>query len=442
MLSKSSRPKLKLQLQIHELSSIPLVTGQVFVKWHILHSSRGECRGKTDRAPIIDHKAGWTEYRRECTFKVGIGRGGVLQERMLIMEVWVEMISGRERLRIGNVAVNLSEYASVKSETRRYLLQESKMNSTVKVTISVVHVEGSRDYSTPPLKKAQMFHGITNLLAENKDLPQISRGIEQHNSKHVLHSPTQEMYRRTFAAQWRVQAGELAPGDVVEDIFKGGTGWKTDETPAVQNIPDRTSHRRTDSSATVRPIVRETRPPPGRRASSGRYQRSHIPFHRPVTPLSPDDQSDYDDDDDGDGWVARPDLGSHRLGHLRTESLVSIAPRQRHRVRERENVVTSEAWEKEELETGKRSWVTPDLNVVEDKIEQRRIAREINRSNNASYTGSSISSAPGSSGRISSTSKSNGSASATGSIISDVIVEDDEKHTNGVMSADETDDSG
>jgi hypothetical protein len=30
----------------------------------------------------------------------------------------------------------------------------------------------------------------------------------------------------------------------------------------------------------------------------------------------------------------------------------------------------------------------------------------------------------------------------TGSIISDAIVEDDEDHANGVMSADETDDSG
>ena len=438
MLSKSSRPKLKLHLQIHELSSIPLVTGQVFVKWHILHSSRGECRGKTDRVPIIDHKAGWTDYRKECTFKVGIGKGGVLQERMLIMEVWVEMISGRERLRIGNVAVNLSEYASVKSETRRYLLQESKMNSTVKVTISVVHVEGSRDYTTPPLKKAQMFHGITNLLAESKDLPQISRGIEQRNSKHLLHSPTQEMYRRTFAAQWRVQAGELAPGDVVEDIFKGGTGWKND-TPPTQSLPDRTSHRRSDSASTVRPIIRDTRPPQGRHTMSGRFQRSH---NRPVTPLSPDDQSDYDDDDDGDGWIPRPDFPSHRLGHLRTESLVSIAPRQRLRVRDRENIVTSEAWEKEELESGKRSWVTPDLDAVEDKIERRRIARELNRSNTASHTSSSFSSAPGSSGKVSSTSKSNRSVSVNGSIISDAVVEDDEYHVNGVMSADETDDSG
>src|SRR5579859_6659323 len=408
MLSKSSRPKLKLHLQIHELSSIPLVTGQVFVKWHILHSSRGECRGKTDRAPIIDHKAGWTDYRRECTFKVGIGRGGVLQERMLIMEVWVEMISGRERLRIGNVAVNLSEYASVKSETRRYLLQESKMNSTVKVTISVVHVEGSKDYCTPPLKKAQMFHGITNLLAENKDLPQISRGIEQHNSKHLLHSPTQEMYRRTFAAQWRVQAGELAPGDVVEDIFNGGTGWKSDNAPPIQHLSDRTSHRRSESNATVRPIVRELRPSQGRRTLSGRFQRSHIPSLRPVTPLSPDDQSDYDDYDDGEDWISHPETPSHRLGHLRTESLVSVAPRQRHRARERENVVTSEAWEKEELESGKRSWVTPELDAMEDKIEQRRIQREISRSNNASNTGSSFSSAPGSSGRLSSTPQSNG----------------------------------
>ena len=438
MLTKSSRPKLKLHLQIHELSSIPLVTGQVFVKWHILHSSSGECRGKTDRAPIVDHKSGWADYRRECAFKVGIGRNGVLQERMLMMEVWVEMISGRERFRIGTVAVNLSEYASVKSETRRYLLQESKMNSTVKVTIAVVHVEGIRDYTTPPLKKAQMFHGITNLLAENKDLPQISRGIEQHNTKHVLHSPTQEMYRRTFSAQWRLQAGELPPSDVVEDIFKGGSGWKSGFAPSIPKIPERKLNPRTESGTSVRPSVRELRRP-----LSGQYstsystlRRTHIPFNRPITPSSPDDQSDFDEDD-AEYWV-RQDPNSHRTGHFRTASIVSITPRQRKRNRERENVITCESWEKEELETGPRSWKTPDLDELEEKIQARRVARE----SRSTTTNGSFVSAPGSSGKVSSTDR---SASLSGSIISEVIVEDDEKEekeeNSRVMSADDTDTS-
>ena len=438
MLNKSSRPKLKLHLQIHELSSIPLVTGQVFVKWHILHSSSGECRGKTDRVPILDHKAGWSDYQKECTFKVGIGRNGVLQERMLMMEVWVEMISGRERFRIGNVAVNLSEYASVKSETRRYLLQESKMNSTLKVTIAVVHVEGIREYTTPPLKKAQMFHGITNLLAENKDIPQISRGVEQYNSKHVLQSPTQEMYRRTFSAQWRLQAGELPPSDVVEDIFRGGSGWKSDLAPLVPKIPERKLSSRTESGTSIGPSARELRPPPsGQYSSTSRYQRSQISFNRPITPLSPDDQSDFDDDD-VEEWV-RQDTSSYRIGHFRTASMVSLTPRQRRPSRQRENVITCESWEKEELETGSRSWKTPSLGVLEDKIEARRLARESRSTNSSNF-----SSAPGSSGKVSSTDR---SASLNGTTLSEAIVEDngkdgEEQGKNGVMSADDTDNSG
>lgn len=443
MLSKSSRPKFKLSLQIHELSSIPLVTGQVFVKWHILHSSRGECRGKTERVPIIDHKASWSDYRRECMFKVSIGRSGILQERMLILEVWVELNAGRDRLRIGNVGVNLSEYASVQSETRRYLLQESKMNSTVKVTISVAHIEGSKEYSTPSLKKAQMFHGITNLLAENKDLPQISRGIEKHHSKHILHSPTQEMYRRTFSAQWRVQAGELTPGDVVEDIFKGGSGWKADAPPSPPKLPERRHHLKSESIETVRQGRREIRPPPIRR-SSGRYQRSHIPFHRPITPLSPDDQSDDDEEDERDIWDSRQDIRSNRNNHLRTASIVTVVPRRHshHRDRERENYITCADWEREELETGKRSWAVPSLETVEDKIEKRRLAREAR----SPLSSSVPSSAPGSSGQYSSTTtttttdKSTRSVSLNGSMKS-LGLDDGEReyNGNGHMSADDTD---
>lgn len=425
MLTKSSRPKLKLSLQIHELSSVPLVTGQVFVKWHILNSSSAECRGKTDRVPIVDHKASWPKYQRECMFKVGIGRNGVLQERMLMMEVWVEMISGRERFRIGHVGVNLSEYASVKRETRRYLLQESKMNSTVKVTISVIHVEGSKDYTTPPLKKAQIFHGITNLLAENKDLPQISRGIEKHNnSKTVVHSPWHEMYRRTFTAIFRLQVGELPPGDVVEDIFRGGSGWKSEGPSNVPTAPDPNPHRRTDSNATVRPSVRDLRRPPTSLYTNPalRYQRSHHPYNRVIAPMSPDDASD-DDDDEGEEWI-RPEIPqpSHKLGHLRTASLVSIGPRQHRRSKERDNVMTSEIWDKEELETTPRSWKTPKLEAVEEKIEMRRAARE-SRSSSSNGTVSEPVSATTTS-NPSSRGTFNRTASYNGSILSQVILED------------------
>ena len=155
-------------------------------------------------------------------------------------------------------------------------------------------------------------------------------------------------------------------------------------------------------------------------------------FHSTVqyTPLSPDDDPSDFDDDDADNWT-RYNVNSHRSGHYRTASMVSIAPRQRRRVRERETIITSESWEKEELEIGRRSWKTPDLDVVEDKIEARRLAKE-SRSTNVSCYGS----APSSSGKSSYIGQ---SSSINGSIISDAVEEDE---TNGVMSADDTDSSG
>ena len=81
---------------------------------------------------------------------------------------------------------------------------------------------------------------------------------------------------------------------------------------------------------------------------------------------------------------------------------------------------------------------TPDLEVLEDKIEARRLARE-SRSTN----GSNFGSAPGSSGKVSSTDR---GISLNGSILSEAIVGDNEKdgrdtEKNGVINADDTDTS-
>ena len=35
----------------------------------------------------------------------------------------------------------------------------------------------------------------------------------------------QDMYRRTLAASWAAQAGELPADKCIEDIFAGGDGW-------------------------------------------------------------------------------------------------------------------------------------------------------------------------------------------------------------------------
>jgi hypothetical protein len=48
---------------------------------------------------------------------------------------------------------------------RRYLMQESKINSTLKVGIAMKQVDGERNFTAPPLKSAAVFGGIAGIIA-------------------------------------------------------------------------------------------------------------------------------------------------------------------------------------------------------------------------------------------------------------------------------------
>ncbi len=72
--------------------------------------------------------------------RLTIDRHGMLQESDIHFEVAQEYSSGvrGETIILGNVRLNLSEYVQASDEggdgvTRRYLMQESKINSTLKV---------------------------------------------------------------------------------------------------------------------------------------------------------------------------------------------------------------------------------------------------------------------------------------------------------------------
>lgn len=48
---------------------------------------------------------------------------------------------------------------------RRYLMQESKINSTLKMSILMVQIDGDRSFVAPPLRTAPTFGGIAGVVA-------------------------------------------------------------------------------------------------------------------------------------------------------------------------------------------------------------------------------------------------------------------------------------
>lgn len=178
-------------------------------------------------------------YNYDITLPVRltVDKNGMLQENFIEFEVVQEYaISGRgERITLGNVKLNLAEYveqselAAAESEepgvTRRYLMQNSKINSTLKLGIYMRQTEGDKNFVAPALRTAQVFSGIAGIMAGEQAELEDSGAAPSLTSKSRDASELQDMYRRTLAAYWSAQPGELKADECIEDIFAGGDGW-------------------------------------------------------------------------------------------------------------------------------------------------------------------------------------------------------------------------
>lgn len=271
------QPKFLLDLTIHDLNNVPLVTGTCYVKWHLPSSTSAEHRGHTPKALIRDHKVHWSHHRR-LPVRLTIDKHNVLCDSWVEFEVLQEY-TARERIFLGRVSVNIAEFVEQGDEgggggeqlveppppaasppgegaaaaeerreretmgsgtSRRYLMQDSKINSTLKIGVRLRQTEGPTDYTAPLLKTANTFGGIAGIhvgvgAGMGSGGEQASRGgadggedgstMPSMSSKAQESGKTQDMYRQNLAATWAAQAGELPPDQCIEDIFAGGDGW-------------------------------------------------------------------------------------------------------------------------------------------------------------------------------------------------------------------------
>lgn len=138
--------------QIIDLNNVPLVCGTSYVKWHLPSSTSAEHRGRTDKAIIKEHKAFW-EYEKVLAVRLTVDRTKLLQESEIHFEVLQEYSASArgDRIVLGNIKLNLAEYVDQSDEdedgvTRRYLMQDSKINSTLKIGVLMRQIEGDRDF--------------------------------------------------------------------------------------------------------------------------------------------------------------------------------------------------------------------------------------------------------------------------------------------------------
>ncbi|KAI9774381.1 MAG: hypothetical protein M1840_004275 [Geoglossum simile] len=230
---KNRRPKFESTLKIVDLNNVPLVSGSSFVKWSIPFSTAADHRGRTPKSAIKDHKVVW-DYERTFQARLTIDKNNMLQGPDIQFEVIQEYYSGArgERITLGTLKLDLAEYvegADGEGEegiSRRFLMRDSKINSTLKISISMRQLDGDRAFIPPPLRTAPVFGGIAGIAAVEPGDHDDSNYIPSLANKSREIREMQDMYRRTLVASWSCQAGELPADECIESIFAGGNGWR------------------------------------------------------------------------------------------------------------------------------------------------------------------------------------------------------------------------
>ena len=240
----------KAAIQIIDLNNVPLICGTSYVKWHLPSSSSAEHRGHTSKALIRDHKAVY-DYHKVLALRLTIDKNQMLQDCEVCFEILQEYSEGGRggRVLLGNVKINLAEYVDdgiggVRSEegedgeiVRRHLMQESKINSTLKIAIKMRQLEGDTNFTAPSLKKAMVFGGIAGVMSTEvgDGIDGTGANLPSVMSKTREMSELQDIYRRTLAATWSCGANELPPDKLVEDLFAGGDGGTMRPPPPIAN---------------------------------------------------------------------------------------------------------------------------------------------------------------------------------------------------------------
>lgn len=209
--------------QLYDLNNVPLVSGSSYIKWHLTHSIHAEHRGRTDKCPISNHKVDFAFSKVIPHIRISVDKSNTLQECPIEFEITQEF-AVTEKIALGTVRLNLSEYVEESEAVakdsfgspgrrrasigvsptsaphppgkgiekdrevhdgiiRRYLMQDSKVNSTLKIGILMIQVDGERNYIAPPLRIAPAFGGIAGIVASEQADDDASR-------KHMPSTPS------------------------------------------------------------------------------------------------------------------------------------------------------------------------------------------------------------------------------------------------------------
>ncbi|KAJ1642278.1 hypothetical protein LPJ64_005863 [Coemansia asiatica] len=175
----------QVQLRIEDLNNVPPLSGVFYAKWKCQDHS-----GTSPRVPVVNQEVRWSHAVKK-TIDIPISKDGVLtpcELKVAIKQVRVCADPGRldyagarqgrlglagarhrevyshVRTKVGSLTVNLSEYARLSGSSRRYFLQECKLNCTLKLSILVSQQSGPESFDVPALDRSMVLTDLNDMI--------------------------------------------------------------------------------------------------------------------------------------------------------------------------------------------------------------------------------------------------------------------------------------
>ena len=177
---KRKRFKFNVNLQLLQLSDVPLVNAILFAKVRLL--SGGSFEGVTERVEVVEHAAVWNQC---FTFMCRIASDpdtGVLDKCECRISLRKEQRGGKSCQKLGFVDVNLSEFAASGVEgigesylLDGYALNQRQDNSRLSIKVTMSHLNADPIFKVPRIESH-----IEELNPSDRKAPSGSEGLQSN----------------------------------------------------------------------------------------------------------------------------------------------------------------------------------------------------------------------------------------------------------------------
>ncbi|KAJ1892182.1 hypothetical protein LPJ66_006496, partial [Kickxella alabastrina] len=174
--------------------------GVFYAKWKCQDQS-----GSSPSMPVVNQEVRWA-HAVQKTVDIPISKDGMLMPCELKVSIKQEVYS-HVRTKVGALAVNLSEYARLSGSSRRYFLQECKLNCTLKLSIHVTQESGPENYEIPPLDRSMVLTDLNDMITNESNA---ARSGKENSTKGTSFSSRQHSIIRQNSGNGLVAANSTS----------------------------------------------------------------------------------------------------------------------------------------------------------------------------------------------------------------------------------------